>query len=104
MALGRLAGSTARSRRGSQRRRRGPGDTSIQYQQALEHQNDPDTFVPGDAVTIPYQPRAGDTTEVDGGLPVALPAGTASGRSMAASPQGSVWAVNDVATPTPASF
>jgi len=22
-----------------------PGDTSIQYQQALEHQNDPDTFV-----------------------------------------------------------
>jgi spore germination protein YaaH len=80
-----------------------PGDTSIQYQQALEHQNDPDTFVPGDAVTIPYQPRAGDTTEVDGGLPVALPAGTASGRSMAASPQGSVWAVNDVATPTPAS-
>ena len=76
------------------------GATSIQYQQALEHQNDPDTFVPGDAVTVPYRPRAGDTTEVDGGLPVALPAGTASGRSMAASPQGSVWAVNDVATPT----
>lgn len=77
------------------------GLTSISYQQALEHQNDPNTFVPGDAVTVPYRPRAGDTTEVDGGLPVALPAGTASGRSMAASPQGSVWAVNDVATPTP---
>ena len=79
-----------------------PSTTSIQYQQALEHQNDPDTFVPGDAVTVPYHPRAGDKTEVDGGLPVALPAGTASGRSMAASPQGSVWAVNDVAASTPA--
>ena len=79
-----------------------PGTTSISYQEALEHQNDPDTFVPGGAVTVPYRPRAGDTTEVDGGLPVALPAGTASGRSMAASPQGSVSAINDVAAPTSA--
>ncbi len=71
--------------------------TSIQYQDALAHQNDPDTFVPGDAVTVPYRPRVGDTTEVDGATPVALPAGTASGRSMAASPQGSVRAADDVA-------
>jgi spore germination protein YaaH len=70
--------------------------TSISYQQAMAHKNDPNTFVPGDAVTVPYRPRPGDTTEVDGRMPVALPAGTASGRSMAASPQGSVRAINDV--------
>jgi spore germination protein YaaH len=77
--------------------------TSISHEQALEHANDPNTFVPGDAVNVPYRPRAGDTTSVDGGLPVALPAGTASGRSMAASPQGTIWAIPDVAAPTPAS-
>jgi spore germination protein YaaH len=76
-----------------------PGATSIQYQEALAHRNDPNTFVPGDAVTVPYRPRTGDTTEVDGGLPVALPAGTATGRSMAASPIGSVWAASDVVPP-----
>ena len=70
--------------------------TSISYQQALEHANDPNTFVPGDAVTVPYRPRAGATTEVDGSLPVPLPGATASGRSMVASPQGSVWASPDV--------
>jgi spore germination protein YaaH len=74
--------------------------TSISYQQALEHANDPNTFVPGDAVTVPYRPRAGDTTEVDGSLPVPLPGATASGRSMAASPQGSVWSTPDVTAST----
>ncbi|MGD0862239.1 MAG: glycosyl hydrolase family 18 protein [Candidatus Limnocylindrales bacterium] len=77
-----------------------PDATSIMYQQALEHANDPNTFVPGDAVTVPYHPRAGDTTLVDGRLPIALPAGTASGRSMAASPQGSIWATPDVVSPS----
>jgi spore germination protein YaaH len=79
-----------------------PGATSISYQESLDHQNDPTDFVPGDAVTVPYRPRVGDTTEVDGRLPVALPAGTASGRSMAASQTGSVWAANDVAAPSSA--
>jgi spore germination protein YaaH len=71
-------------------------DTSISHDQALEHADDPNSFVPGDAVTVPYRPRAGDTTEVDGGAPVALPAGVASGRSMASSAEGSVWATQDV--------
>ena len=77
------------------------GPTSISHEQALEHANDPNTFVPGDAVTVPYSPRKGDRIEVDGGLPVALPAGTASGRSIAASPQGKVWATNDVTASAP---
>ena len=72
-------------------------DTSIMHEQALEHADDPNSFVPGDAVTVPYRPRAGDTTEVDGNAPVALPAGVASGRSMASSAEGSVWAAQDVA-------
>ena len=71
-------------------------DTSISHEQALEHADDPNSFVPGDAVTVPYRPRAGDTTEVDGRAPVALPAGVASGRSMASSAEGSVWATQDV--------
>ena len=72
-------------------------DTSIMHEQALEHADDPNSFVPGDAVTVPYRPRAGDTTEVAGNAPVALPAGVASGRSMASSAEGSVWAAQDVA-------
>ena len=78
-----------------------PITTSIAHEQALEHADDPNSFVPGDAVTVPYQPRAGDTTEVDGNVPVALPAGVASGRSMASSAQGSVWAAQDVAAASP---
>jgi spore germination protein YaaH len=69
----------------------GPDIPSIQYREAMAHASDPNTFVAGDAVTIPYTPRLGDTTMIDGSLPVALPAGTASGRAMAASPQGSMW-------------
>ena len=76
--------------------------TSIMYQQALEHANDPNTFVAGDAVSVPYSPRHGDTTSVDGGRPVSLPAGTASGRSMEDSPQGSIAAESDVAAPVAA--
>ena len=74
--------------------------TSIMHEQALEHAADPNTFTPGDAVTVPYRPRTGDTTPVDGRAPVALPAGTATGRSMAASPQGSIWAAADVVRPS----
>jgi spore germination protein YaaH len=78
------------------------GTTSIMHEQALEHASDPNGFVAGDAVTVPYVPRVGDTTLVDGRLPVGLPAGTATGRSMAASPQGTVAAINDVTRPIPA--
>jgi hypothetical protein len=69
--------------------------TSIMHDEALAHANDKVNFVPGDAVTVPYRPRVGDTVQIDGAMPVALPAGRASGRSMAASPTGSTWAVPD---------
>jgi len=68
--------------------------TSISYQQALEHANDPNTFVPGDAVTVPYRPRAGDATKSTR-LPVPLPGATRPVGPMVASPQGSVWASPD---------
>lgn len=74
---------------------------TIQYQQAREHAGDKTTFVPGDAVTVPYRPRHGDTAKIDGKAAVALPAGLASGRAMARSPKGSIRAVPDA---TAASF
>ncbi len=75
---------------------------SMSYQQVMEHAHDPNTFTPGDVVTVPYHPRRGDKTPINGHAPVALPAGTASGRSMAATPNGQTWAQQDVAAPTPA--
>ena len=68
---------------------------TIQYQQAMEHAGDNTAFVPGNAVTVPYRPRPGDTAKIDRKAPVALPAGLASGRAMARSPQGSIRAVPD---------
>ena len=47
---------------------------SIQYQEAISHAGENFSFSPGAAVTVPFQPRPGDTTMVDGGAPVALPA------------------------------
>jgi spore germination protein YaaH/serine protease inhibitor ecotin len=52
-----------------------PPGPSIHYQEALAHQSDRLTFTPGAVVSVPYRPRAGDTTPVDGQAPVALPAG-----------------------------
>ncbi len=69
--------------------------SSMWYQQVLEHAGDPNTFEAGDAVVVPYKPRHGDRTLVGGKLPVALPAGRASGRSMNASLDGSTWATPD---------
>ncbi len=51
---------------------------SIQYQEALSHASKEYTFAPGGVASVPFQPRPGDTTEVDGGAPVALPAGSGS--------------------------
>ena len=77
-----------------------PSDVqSIAYQDALVHASDTNAFTPGDAVTVGFRPRTGSTYLVDDQPPVALPAGRASGRSMAASPQGSVDAVADVPPP-----
>jgi spore germination protein YaaH len=69
---------------------------TVQYQQAMQHAGDNTTFLPGDAVTVPYKPRRGDTAKIDGKAPVALPAGLASGRAMARSPEGSIRAAPDV--------
>jgi spore germination protein YaaH len=73
-----------------------PGVGSVMYEESLAHANDPNTFTPGDAVVLPYVPRPGDTTLIDGARPRSLAAGTASGWSMAREQAGSPHAVNDV--------
>jgi spore germination protein YaaH len=60
---------------------------------AAAHQNDQIAFTPGARVTIPFRPRPDDGWSVDGVAPSELPAGGASGRAMAAAPQGSTWAI-----------
>jgi len=47
----------------------GAGEPSIQYQEALAHADKTYSFTPGGVVTVPYRPRAGETTEVDGAAP-----------------------------------
>jgi spore germination protein YaaH len=51
---------------------------SIQYQEALSHASKEYTFAPGGIVNVPFRPRPGDTTQIDGAAPVALPAGRGS--------------------------
>ena len=50
-----------------------PVGTSIQYQESLTHDGQKYSFTPGGVVTVPFRPRAGDSTIVDGAAPVALP-------------------------------
>ncbi|MGE5156360.1 MAG: glycosyl hydrolase family 18 protein, partial [Betaproteobacteria bacterium] len=69
----------------------GRPDTSIVYEQAMEHANDRITFTPGGRVSTPFVPRVTDTWPVGGKAPTRLPAGRASGSEMARSPQGSAW-------------
>jgi spore germination protein YaaH len=57
----------------------GPG---VQYEEAMAHANDRIEFTPGGRVTVGFRPRAGDTWEVGGRSPRALPAGTESGQEM----------------------
>jgi spore germination protein YaaH len=73
---------------------------SIHYREATAHAADATSFVPGAAVSVPYTPRAGDHTIIDGAYPVALPAGSATGVAMAASAQGSVWAAGETDPPS----
>jgi spore germination protein YaaH len=51
-----------------------PDGPSIQYQEALTHASTAYAFTPGGIVNVPFRPRAGDSTQVDGATPVALPA------------------------------
>jgi spore germination protein YaaH len=68
----------------------GFGDApSIQYQEAMAHANDGLTFAPGEAATVPYSPRLGDTAKIDGGTAVALPAAASKGGARTSSRLGS---------------
>ncbi|MGA3056474.1 MAG: glycosyl hydrolase family 18 protein [Candidatus Limnocylindrales bacterium] len=51
---------------------------SIQYQEALAHASKTYPFAPGGVATVPFQPRPGDSNQVDGAAPIALPAGRGS--------------------------
>jgi spore germination protein YaaH len=51
---------------------------SVQYQEAVAHAGESYSFTPGGVVTVPFRPRPGDSTVVDGAAPVALPAGQGS--------------------------
>ncbi|HEY8239075.1 MAG TPA: glycosyl hydrolase family 18 protein, partial [Candidatus Limnocylindrales bacterium] len=72
---------------------------SIHYEQALEHEGLKLTFEPGDRVTVPFSPRAGDDWAVDGKAARELPAGHATGVKMRDARASSIWAAgppNDV--------
>ncbi len=65
---------------------------SIAYEEAMAHEQDTIEFKPGGRVSVGFTPRARDRWPIDGRPPTALPAGRATGREMAVSPQGSLWA------------
>ena len=67
-------------------------EPSIIALDAAAHEHDRITFAPGGPVRVPFSPRPDDGWTVDGIAPRRLPAGAASGRAMAASRQGAVWA------------
>lgn len=70
----------------------GPLQPSVQYEDALAHADDRIDFAPGGRVTVPYTPRSDDGWSVAGSTPRRLPTGLATGRQMAAAPEGSTWA------------
>ena len=77
---------------------------TIQYLQSEEHAGDRIQFAPGDRVTVPFTPRAGDLAPVDGKAPRALPAGHATGLQMRAEATDATWAAgppSDLAVPGP---
>ncbi|HWP63069.1 MAG TPA: glycosyl hydrolase family 18 protein [Candidatus Binatia bacterium] len=76
-----------------------PAGPSILYEESLAHAGDRITFSPGERVRVPFRPRPGDVWPVGGRPPRSLPAGRASGREMAESRQGAIWA--DVAGSPP---
>jgi spore germination protein YaaH/flagellar hook assembly protein FlgD len=70
----------------------GPIAPSVAYEDAAAHAGDRIDFTPGGTVSVAFHPSSTDGWPVDGDAPEALPAGAASGRSMAGSKQGSDWA------------
>ena len=79
----------------------GPLQPGIQYEEAMAHEGDRSSFVPGERVSVGFSPRAGDTWAVAGHAPRPLPAGNATGAEIAASDQGSQWAVRAPGTAVP---
>ncbi len=79
----------------------GPLQPGIQYEEAMAHEGDRVSFVPGERVSVAFSPRAGDTWAVAGHAPRALPAGNATGAEIVASDQGSQWAVRAPGTAVP---
>jgi len=73
---------------------------SVAYEQAMEHAGDQIEFTPGGRVSVGFTPRAADRWTIDGRAPVALPAGRASGKQMAASLQGTTWARTGTGAPS----
>ncbi len=69
-----------------------PAGPSIIALEAAAHAGDRIRFTPGGVVSVPFAPRTGDRWTVGGSTPSRLPSGTATGRAMAASRLGSVWA------------
>jgi len=65
---------------------------SVAYEEAMAHEHDVIAFQPGGLVDVGFKPRGTDRWSIDGQAPSALPPGRATGRQMAASPQGSRWA------------
>jgi spore germination protein YaaH len=65
---------------------------SIHYLDALAHADDAVSFEPGDRVSVPFSPRAGDGWPIDGQPPRALPAGNATGLQLRSAPADAVWA------------
>ena len=65
---------------------------------AADHAGDQIRFTPGAAVSVGFAPRPGDHLAVGGVAPRGLPSGAATGRAMAASRQGAVWAPGSAAT------
>jgi spore germination protein YaaH len=57
-------------------------DPSIQYEEAMAHAGDRIDFQPGERVTTPFKPRAGDGWSVGGLAPRELPAGRKSGAEL----------------------
>lgn len=70
----------------------GPPSTSIHYEQAMAHVDDVIDFEPGERVTVPFAPRAGDRWPIDGKPPRALPPGHATGLQLREAPADSIWA------------
>ena len=75
----------------------GGDEPSIMAIDAAAHANDRIAFSPGARVSLPFTPRPDDGWTVDGLTPQRLPAGAATGRSLLAAGQGSIWSPGSTA-------